>query len=30
MAGLVYYFLGIETRGLSNEQTDRELLATAD
>ena len=31
MAGMVYYFFGIETRGKSNEQIDRELLAgTAD
>ncbi len=27
MAGAVYYFLGIETRGKSIEQIDRELLA---
>jgi MFS transporter, putative metabolite:H+ symporter len=31
MAGVVYYFFGIETRGKSNEQIDRELAAgTAD
>src|SRR6202000_997421 len=30
MAGAVYYFLGIETRGKSIEQIDRELAATAD
>ncbi len=29
MAGAVYYFLGIETRGKSIEQIDRELAATA-
>lgn len=29
MAGAVYYFLGIETRGKSIEQIDQELLATA-
>jgi putative MFS transporter len=27
MAGAVYYFLGIETRGKSIEQIDRELAA---
>jgi putative MFS transporter len=30
MAGAVYYFLGIETRGKSIEQIDRELAVTAD
>jgi putative MFS transporter len=30
MAGAVYYFLGIETKGKSIEQIDRELTATAD
>ena len=30
MAGMVYYFLGIETRGKSIEQIDRELLEKAD
>jgi putative MFS transporter len=30
MAGAVYYFLGIETRGKSIEQIDRELALTAD
>jgi putative MFS transporter len=30
MAGMVYYFLGIETRGKSIEQIDKELLAEAD
>jgi putative MFS transporter len=30
MAGAVYYFLGIETRGKSIEQIDRELNVTAD
>jgi len=30
MAGAVYYFLGIETRGKSIEQIDRELAFTAD
>jgi len=30
MAGAVYYFLGIETKGKSIEQIDRELAATAD
>src|SRR5512140_2266612 len=30
MAGTVYYFLGIETRGKSIEQIDRELAVTAD
>jgi MFS transporter, putative metabolite:H+ symporter len=30
MAGVVYYFFGIETRGKSNEQIDRELAAAAD
>src|SRR5471030_1871820 len=29
MAGVVYYFFGIETRGKSNEQIDRELAASA-
>jgi MFS transporter, putative metabolite:H+ symporter len=29
MAGVVYYFFGIETRGKSNEQIDRELAAGA-
>jgi putative MFS transporter len=29
MAGAVYYFLGIETRGKSIEQIDKELAATA-
>jgi len=29
MAGAVYYFLGIETRGKSIEQIDRELAVTA-
>jgi putative MFS transporter len=29
MAGTVYYVLGIETRGKSIEQIDRELNATA-
>ena len=27
MAGVVYYFFGVETRGKSNEQIDRELAA---
>ena len=30
MAGCVYYFLGIETRGKSIEQIDRELLDGAE
>jgi putative MFS transporter len=30
MAGVVYYFFGIETRGKSDEQIDRELAAAAD
>ena len=30
MAGIVYYFLGIETKGKSIEQIDKELTATAD
>jgi putative MFS transporter len=30
MAGMVYYFLGIETRGKSIEQIDKELLDKAD
>ena len=30
MAGAVYYFLGIETRGKSIEQIDRELSAGAE
>ena len=30
MAGAVYYFLGIETRGKSIEQIDKELTAAAD
>jgi putative MFS transporter len=30
MAGMVYYFLGIETRGKSIEQIDKELLEKAD
>jgi putative MFS transporter len=30
MAGAVYYFLGIETRGKSIEEIDRELAVTAD
>jgi putative MFS transporter len=30
MAGAVYYFLGMETRGKSIEQIDRELALTAD
>jgi putative MFS transporter len=30
MAGAVYYFLGVETRGKSIEQIDRELAFTAD
>jgi MFS transporter, putative metabolite:H+ symporter len=30
MAGAVYYFLGIETRGKSIEQIDMELALTAD
>jgi putative MFS transporter len=29
MAGVVYYFFGIETRGKSNEQIDRELMGPA-
>lgn len=29
LAGSVYYFLGIETRGKSIEQIDKELAATA-
>jgi putative MFS transporter len=29
MAGAVYYFLGIETRGKSIEQIDKELAVTA-
>ena len=29
MAGTVYYFLGIETRGKSIEEIDRELTAKA-
>jgi putative MFS transporter len=29
MAGAVYYFLGIETKGKSIEQIDRELAVTA-
>jgi putative MFS transporter len=29
MAGAVYYFLGIETRGKSIEEIDRELAVTA-
>ena len=29
-AGAVYYFFGIETKGKSNEQIDRELAAAAD
>jgi putative MFS transporter len=29
MAGAVYYFLGLETRGKSIEEIDRELAATA-
>ena len=29
MAGAVYYFFGIETRGKSIEEIDRELVATA-
>lgn len=27
MGGMVYYFFGLETRGKSNEQIDRELAA---
>jgi putative MFS transporter len=30
MAGAVYYFLGIETKGKSIEQIDRELMAAND
>ena len=30
MAGVVYYFFGLETKGKSIEQIDRELAATAD
>jgi putative MFS transporter len=30
MAGAVYYFLGIETRGKSIEEIDRELAASVD
>jgi putative MFS transporter len=30
MAGAVYYFFGIETRGKSIEEIDRELTAPAD
>jgi putative MFS transporter len=30
MAGAVYYFLGIETKGKSIEQIDRELTASTD
>jgi putative MFS transporter len=30
MAGAVYYFLGIETRGKSIEEIDRELAIKAD
>src|SRR5258708_36703381 len=30
MAGMVYYFLGIETRGKSIEQIDKELLDQAE
>ncbi len=30
MAGIVYYFLGIETKGKSIEQIDKELTTTAD
>jgi putative MFS transporter len=30
MAGAVYYFLGIETRGKSIEEIDRELAASLD
>jgi putative MFS transporter len=30
MAGAVYYFLGIETRGKSIEQIDKELALTLD
>jgi putative MFS transporter len=29
MAGAVYYFFGIETKGKSIEEIDRELMATA-
>jgi putative MFS transporter len=29
MAGAVYYFLGIETKGKSIEEIDQELIATA-
>jgi putative MFS transporter len=29
MAGAVYYFFGVETRGKSIEQIDRELAASA-
>ena len=30
MAGIVYYFFGLETKGKSDQQIDRELLAAAD
>jgi putative MFS transporter len=30
MSGAVYYFFGIETRGKSIEEIDRELTATVD
>jgi putative MFS transporter len=30
MAGFVYYFFGIETRGKSIEEIDRELAVTTD